>query len=102
MIKNLQNEIQEINVEIEKENDKMLMLKEKSEAVNRLATEEQREFVQPVRIQASMESVEETMKELDLQKEDTTMKKVMVQMLLMKQIAKKKEENSKLGLALKK
>ena len=55
----------------------------------------------PVR-KAAQVSTEETMKELALQKEDTTMKKIIVQMMLMKQIQKKKEENDKLELALQK
>ena len=55
----------------------------------------------PVR-NAAQESTQETMKELALQKEDTTMKKVIVQMMLMKQIQKKKNENKKLELALQK
>ena len=55
----------------------------------------------PVRKAAKL-STKETMKELALQKEDTAMKKVIVQMMLMKQIEQKKEENQKLELALKK
>ena len=51
---------------------------------------------------AAKVSTKETMKELALQKEDTTMKKVMAQMMLMKQIKKKKVENSKLEQALRK
>ena len=57
------------------------------------------EFEEPVRNAAKV-STEETVKELTLQKEDTTMKKVMAQMMLMKQIQKKKAENKQLELAL--
>ena len=59
------------------------------------------EFETPVQNAAQI-STEETMKELALQKEDSKMKKVIAQMMLMKQIQKKKEENRKLGMALKK
>ena len=47
-------------------------------------------------------STEEKMKELALQKEETELKKVIVQMVLMKGIQKKTEENKKLELALEK
>ena len=47
-------------------------------------------------------SAEETMKDLALQKEDTKMKKVIAQLMLMKRIQKKKEENVKLEMALQK
>ena len=60
---------------------------------------EEEDFDSPVRNAAKV-STKETMKELALQKEDTTMKKVMAQMMLMKQIKKKKAENSKLEEAL--
>ena len=50
----------------------------------------------------SRQSTEETMKELALQKEDSKMKKVIAQMTLMKQIQRKREENEKLELALRK
>jgi hypothetical protein len=59
------------------------------------------EFEIPVQSVAHI-STEETMKELALQKEDTKMRKVIAQLMLMKQIQKKKEENAKLGMALKK
>lgn len=59
------------------------------------------EFEIPVQNVAQI-STEETMKELTLQKEDTKMKKVIAQLMLMKQIQKKKEENIKLEMALKK
>ena len=49
-----------------------------------------------------MQSTQETIKELDLEKEDSKMKKVIAQMTLMKQIQKKRKENVKLDLALKK
>lgn len=50
----------------------------------------------------SQASTAETIKELALQKEDSKMKKVIAQMTVMKQIQKKREENQKLELALKK
>jgi hypothetical protein len=82
---------QDINEEIEAENDKMTVLKgSKSDGDD---------FDSPVR-NAAQVSTKETMKELALQKEDTTMKKVMAQMMLMKQIKKKKVENGKLEKAL--
>ena len=92
MINSLQKEIKDINEEIEKENAKIDQLRKKkitddTEAPLRLATKV---------------STEETVKELNLQREDTTMKKVMAQMMLMKKIQKKKEENNKLELALRK
>ena len=59
------------------------------------------EFEIPVQNVAQI-STEETMKELALQKEDTKMRKVIAQLMLLKQIQKKKEENVKLGMALKK
>jgi len=93
MIKNLQEEIQDIDAEIEAENDKMRVLdKEKEEEV---------ELSLPQTL-AAKESAEETMKELSLEKEDTTMKKIIAQMMLMKQIQKKKEESDKLETALQK
>ena len=55
---------------------------------------EEEDFDSPVRNAAKV-STKETMKELALQKEDTTMKKVMAQMMLMKQIKKKKEKETK-------
>ena len=85
-----------INEEIENENLKMSKLKEQKKVRH-----EDDELDAPVR-NAAQVSMEETMKELSLQKEDTTMKKVMVQMMIMKQIQKKKEENKKLELALQK
>merc|ERR1711915_528070 len=96
MIKNLQDEIEDINEEIEKENIKMNKLKAQSSL-----THTDDELDAPVRKAAKL-STKETMKELALQKEDTSMKKVIVQMMLMKQIEQKKEENKKLELALKK
>merc|ERR1719419_950568 len=96
MIKNLQDEIEDINEEIEKENIKMNKLRAQSSLTN---TDD--ELDAPVRKAAKL-STKETMKELALQKEDTAMKKVIVQMMLMKQIEQKKEENQKLELALKK
>ena len=91
MINSLQEEIKDINKEIEKENAKIDQLRRKK--------------VQDTEAQlrnAAKVSTEETVKELNLQKEDTTMKKVMAQMMLMKKIQKKKEENDKLELALRK
>ena len=108
MIKDLQDEIkvttnvfafsqnnlsQDINEEIEAENDKMSELQD--------VRHDEDDFDSPVRNAAKL-STKETMKELALQKEDTTMKKVMAQMMLMKQIKKKKAENSKLEEALRK
>ena len=84
---------QDINEEIEAENDKMSELQD--------VRHDQDDFDSPVRNAAKV-STKETMKELALQKEDTTMKKVMAQMMLMKQIKKKKAENSKLEEALRK
>ena len=58
------------------------------------------EFEIPVQSVAQI-STEETMKELALPKEDTKMRKVIAQQLmLMKQIQKKKEENAKLEMVL--
>ena len=91
MIKGLQEEIKDINTEIEAENVKMAELK------GQKSNED--EFDSPVR-NAAEESTGETIKELALQKEDTTMKKVMAQMMLMKQVQKKKAENNKLEQAL--
>ena len=91
MISSLQHEIKEINKEIEKENQKIEQLKSKKKHPE--VDDE------PVR-KASAVSTEETVKELTLQKEDTTMKKVMAQMLLMKKIQNKKEENKQLEDAL--
>ena len=109
MIKDLQDEIkvtinmfgfsktiyhsQDINEEIDAENDKMSELQD--------VRQDEDDFDSPVRNAAKV-STKETMKELALQKEDTTMKKVMAQMMLMKQIKKKKAENSKLEEALRK
>ena len=93
MINNLQHEIIEINTEIENENKKIEQLRSKQINAN------DDEFEEPVRNAAKV-STEETVKELTLQKEDTTMKKVMAQMMLMKQIQKKKAENKQLELAL--
>ena len=50
----------------------------------------------------SQTSTTETIKELALEKEDSKMKKIIAQMTVMKQIQKKREENQKLELALKK
>ena len=58
-------------------------------------------FEIPVQNVAEISTVE-TVKELNLQKEDTNMKKVIAQLMLMKQIQQKKEENVKLEMALKK
>merc|ERR1719237_737561 len=93
MIKDLQDEIKDINEEIDAENDKMSELQD--------VRQDEDDFDSPVRNAAKV-STKETMKELALQKEDTTMKKVMAQMMLMKQIKKKKAENSKLEEALRK
>ena len=90
MINSLQEEIKDINAEIEKENDKIEKLKRKKISGD------------GDHLLAAKVSTEETVKELNLQKEDTTMKKVMAQMMLMKKIQKKKEENNKLELALRK
>ena len=90
MINNLQEEIKDINAEIEKENDKIDQLKRKKANGD------------GDQLFAAKVSTEETVKELNLQREDTTMKKVMAQMMLMKKIQKKKEENNKLELALRK
>lgn len=90
MINSLQEEIKDINAEIEKENDKIEKLKRKKMSGD------------SDHLLAAKVSTEETVKELNLQKEDTTMKKVMAQMMLMKKIQKKKEENNKLELALRK
>merc|ERR1719422_2433282 len=95
MINSLQQEIKEINSEIEKENRKIEQLQTKPLHADRGDDE----LEAPVRTAAKV-STEETVKELTLQKEDTTMKKVMAQMMLMKQIQKKKEENQQLELAL--
>ena len=95
MINSLQQEIKEINSEIEKENRKIEQLQTKPLHTDRGDDE----LEAPVRTAAKV-STEETVKELTLQKEDTTMKKVMAQMMLMKQIQKKKEENQQLELAL--
>lgn len=92
MINSLQAEIKDINEEIEKENAKIDQLRRK-----KLNDETEA----PLR-KAAKVSTEETVKELNLQKEDTTMKKVMAQMMLMKKIQNKKEENNKLELALRK
>ena len=92
MINSLQEEIKDINKEIEKENAKIDQLRRKKINGDSEA---------PLRNAATV-STEETVKELNLQKEDTTMKKVMAQMMLMKKIQKKKEENNKLELALRK
>merc|ERR1719422_1767916 len=97
MINSLQQEIKEINSEIEKENRKIEQLQTKPLHADRGDDE----LEAPVRTAAKV-STEETVKELTLQKEDTTMKKVMAQMMLMKQIQKKKEENKQLELALQK
>jgi len=91
MIKDLQEEIKDINQEIDAENEKMAELKETRSDVDDSSVRN-----------AAKVSTKETMKELALQKEDTTMKKVMAQMMLMKQIKKKKVENSKLEQALRK
>ena len=88
--------MQDINEEIENENIKMIKLKQQKKIKH-----QDDELDAPVR-NAAQESTHETMKELALQKEDTTMKKVIIQMMLMKQIQKKKEENEKLELALQK
>ena len=95
MINSLQQEIKEINSEIEKENSKIQQLRSKK------PVDTDDEMNEPV-INAAKLSTEETVKELTLQKEDTTMKKVMAQMMLMKKIQKKKEENKQLELALRK
>ena len=95
MINNLQHEIKEINTEIDKENKKIEQLRSKQKN----GDNDDDEFEEPVRNAAKV-STEETVKELTLQKEDTTMKKVMAQMMLMKQIQKKKEENKQLEMAL--
>ena len=92
MINSLQEEIRDINSEIEKENAKINQLRKKKISDDTEA---------PLRL-ATKVSTEETVKELNLQREDTTMKKVMAQMMLMKKIQKKKEENNKLELALRK
>ena len=92
MINSLQEEIRDINSEIEKENAKIDQLRKKKISDDTEA---------PLRL-ATKVSTEETVKELNLQREDTTMKKVMAQMMLMKKIQKKKEENNKLELALRK
>ena len=91
MINSLQEEIKDINKEIEKENAK----------IDQLRRKKIQDTEAPLR-KAAKVSTEETVKELNLQKEDTTMKKVMAQMMLMKKIQKKKEENDKLELALRK
>ena len=94
MINSLQEEIKDINAEIEKENSKIEQLKRKKNS-------DSEDIEAPLRNAAKV-STEETVKELNLQKEDTTMKKVMAQMMLMKKIQNKKEENTKLELALRK
>merc|ERR1711892_611595 len=80
MIKSLQEEIKDINGEIENENIKMIKIKQQKKIKH-----QDDELDAPVR-NAAHESTHETMKELALQKEDTTMKKVIIQMMLMKQI----------------
>ena len=96
MINSLQTEIKEINAEIERENRKIDQLKSRKQS-----TGSEDDLEGPARTAAKV-STEETVKELTLQKEDTTMKKVMAQMMLMKQIQEKKEENQQLELALQK
>ena len=71
MINSLQQEIKEINSEIEKENRKIEQLQTKPLHADRGDDE----LEAPVRTAAKV-STEETVKELTLQKEDTTMKKV--------------------------
>lgn len=98
MINSLQSEIKEINAEIERENRKIDQLKSRKQGTG---GEDDSDLEGPARTAAKV-STEETVKELTLQKEDTTMKKVMAQMMLMKQIQEKKEENQQLELALQK
>ena len=98
MINSLQSEIKEINAEIERENRKIEQLKTRKQGSG---SQDDGDLEGPARTAAKV-STEETVKELTLQKEDTTMKKVMAQMMLMKQIQEKKEENQQLELALKK
>ena len=98
MINSLQSEIKEINAEIERENKKIDQLKTRKQG----ASSDDDIDLEGVARTAAKVSTEETVKELTLQKEDTTMKKVMAQMMLMKQIQEKKEENNQLELALQK
>ena len=98
MINSLQSEIKEINAEIERENRKIDQLKSRKQGTG---SEDDGDLEGLARTAAKV-STEETVKELTLQKEDTTMKKVMAQMMLMKQIQEKKEENQQLELALQK
>ena len=98
MINSLQSEIKEINAEIERENRKIEQLKTRKQIDG---SDDENSLDGSSRNAAKL-STEETVKELTLQKEDTTMKKVMAQMMLMNQIQKKKEENNQLELALQK
>ena len=98
MINSLQSEIKEINAEIERENSKIDQLKLRKQT----GGSEVDSDLEGLARTAAKVSTEETVKELTLQKEDTTMKKVMAQMMLMKQIQEKKEENKQLELALQK
>ena len=98
MINSLQSEIKEINAEIERENRKIEQLKTRKQ----IDGSDDESSLDGSSRNAAKLSTEETVKELTLQKEDTTMKKVMAQMMLMNQIQKKKEENNQLELALQK
>ena len=98
MINSLQSEIKEINAEIERENQKIDQLKTRKQGAG---SDDDMDLEGAARNAAKV-STEETVKELTLQKEDTTMKKVMAQMMLMKKIQEKKEENNQLELALQK
>ena len=85
---------QDIDVEIDRENTNYNQLNRKHVEDNVFNAKELEE--------PSQTSTAETIKELALQKEESKMKKVIAQMTVMKQIQKKREENQKLELALKK
>ena len=86
--------LQDIDVEIDRENTNLNQLNRKHVEDNVFNAKELEE--------PSQTSTAETIKELALQKEDSKMKKVIAQMTVMKQIQKKREENEKLELALRK